>query len=110
MCTVTVRKSQSHSYHWHFNVKLLQDVLFCETFDIFWIKWKKQKNNYDDIVQWWDIGKAQIRIFCQNYIYNTNGRIKKTVFELEKEIQQIEGELSVGDAVTVGKLEEKKKI
>ncbi len=36
--------------------------------------------------------------------------LKKTVFELEKEIKQIEGELSVGDAVTVGKLEGKKKI
>lgn len=66
---INVRKSQSHSYHWHFNVKLLQDVLFCEKFYIFWIEWKKQKNNYDDVVQWWDIGKAQIRIFCQNYIY-----------------------------------------
>lgn len=74
-------------------MKLLQDVLFCEKCYVFWIEWEKKKN--DDIVQWWDIGKAQIRIFCQNYIYNTNGRIKKTVFELEKEIKQIEGELSV---------------
>ncbi len=77
---INVRKSQSHNYHWHFNVKLLQDVLFCEKCHVFWIEWKKQKNNYDDIVQWWDIGKAQIRIFCQNSIYNTNGRIKKNCF------------------------------
>lgn len=83
---INVKKSQSHSYYCHFNVKLLQDVLFCEKFYVFWIEWKKtkQKNNYDDIVQWWDIRKAQIRIFCQNYIYNTNSRIKKNVFEQKK--------------------------
>lgn len=107
---INVKKSQSHSYYWHFNVKLLQDVLFCEKFNVFWMEWKKQKSNYEDIVQWWDIGKAQIRIFCQNYIYSTNGRIKKTVSELEKEIKQIESELIVGDVEIVGKLEEKKRV
>jgi len=32
---INVIKSQSHSYYWHFNVKLIQDVLFCEKFNVF---------------------------------------------------------------------------
>lgn len=44
-------------------------------------------------MHWWDVGKAHIRIFCQNYTANANNCLKKTVMELENEIKSIERSL-----------------
>ncbi len=63
MIEISLKKSQHCSYYWHFNLKLLHDSVFCEKFGLFWSKWQEQKSDYEDLVQWWDVGKAQIRFF-----------------------------------------------
>lgn len=29
-----------------------------------------------NLTQWWEVGKAQIRLFCQNYTLNSSSQIK----------------------------------
>lgn len=77
MIVFNLQKTRGHSYYWHFNVKLLQDASFCEKFYLFWAKWRERKTDFDDVVHWWDVGKAHIRIFCQNYTANANCCFKK---------------------------------
>lgn len=92
MCLIelSLKKSKSFSSYWHFNVKLLHDVKFCENFVLLWNKWKERKNYYENILQWWEVGKTQIRMFCQDYTAHTNSLIKKTIRELERDIEPLE--------------------
>jgi len=39
------------NYFWHFNVKLLEDALFCDGFKLFWNKWKMQKDSFENMCQ-----------------------------------------------------------
>ncbi len=58
----TTRVLRPKSY-WHFNVKLLNYKFFCEIFKCFWEKWKLQKEHFENVIQWWEVGKVQIKIF-----------------------------------------------
>ncbi len=49
-----------------------------------------QKANYADIKQWWDIGKVQIRVFCQQYSSFSKRTLKTRIQDLEAEISDIE--------------------
>ncbi|XP_069011373.1 carboxypeptidase O-like [Embiotoca jacksoni] len=40
--------------------------------------------------QWWEVGKAQIRVFCQQYTSNGTAKIKSAVKDLEANIKSIE--------------------
>lgn len=71
-----LKKVVKPCYFWHFNVKLLQDVSFCEKFKGFWDRWKL-KDHFENC-QWWDVGKANIRIFCQNYTTHTTVMINNS--------------------------------
>lgn len=75
---------------WHFNVKLLDDCTFCESFKYFWSYWQSQKEFYPSIVQWWEVGKAQIRVFAQTYSSSSTTTIKRTAEKLEREIEVLE--------------------
>ena len=77
--------------HWHFNNKLLQDITFCQSLVNLWTQWRCRKTDFDSLSQWWEVGKTQIRVFCQQYTSHSTGRIKKIIQDLEKEITQIEG-------------------
>lgn len=57
-----VKVSRS-TFYWHFNVKLLQDKDFFEKFCTFWEIWRQRKNNFENMTQWWEVGKAQIKVF-----------------------------------------------
>ncbi|XDV25251.1 hypothetical protein PO909_029197 [Leuciscus waleckii] len=87
-CILTERKHTS--YYWHFNVKFLEDKHFCENFYFFWENWKNEKCLYENVIQWWEVGKAHIRDFCQQYASHTSLIFKKTLVLLEKEIIDIE--------------------
>ena len=63
MIEISLKKSQRSSYYCHFNLKLLHDSIFCDKFGLFWSKWQEQKSDYEDLVQWWEVGKAQIIFF-----------------------------------------------
>ncbi len=74
-----------------------------------WNKWKGKKNDYENIVQWWEVGKTQIRMFCQNYTAHTNSLVKKTIRELERDIEQLETNAANNNLADVNMLEKRKK-
>lgn len=110
MIEMSVKKSQPSSYYWHFNLKLLHDSNFCDKFGLFWSKWQEQKSDYEDLVQWWEVGKAQIRIFCQNYTAHSNRLVKNTIKILEREITEIEEGIIEGNSEEGDQLKEKKTV
>lgn len=50
---------------------------------------KKKKNSFENLKQWWDVGKTQIT-FCQQYSANCSSRIKNVIESLEKQINSME--------------------
>ncbi len=41
---------------------------------------------FENLKQWWDIGKTQIKMFCLQYSANCSSRIKNVIESLEKQI------------------------
>ncbi|KAI5086266.1 importin-11 isoform 2 [Silurus meridionalis] len=83
---------------------LMKDSDSAEWFIVNSGEWQQQKEEYDDIVQWWEVGKAQIRMFCQNYTASSNNLTKSTIKALKKEIAKTQDELINKDS---GKVKEK---
>lgn len=106
-----IRLSQnSHkSSFWHFNVKLLQDNEFCKCFELFWQEWRKNKSSFENLRQWWDIGKVNIKMFCLQYTANSTKKLKETIKSVENEISSLERELiNRYDSTLKNTLQEKK--
>ncbi len=77
-------------YFGHFNVKLLQEISFCEKFKFLGEYWKLKKDTFENLDQWWDVSKANIRIFCQNYTSYSTTLMKTTVKSLQRDIAFLE--------------------
>lgn len=99
---------QRPKYYWHFNVKLLQDNSFCEKFRFFWEMWKLNKNGFENLTQWWEVGRTQIRVFCQQYSYNSTVRIKRKIKQLEKDLYDMEHLIDVNNEGLIKELKNKK--
>jgi len=52
-----------------------------------------KKHLFENLCQWWDVGKANIRLFCQNYAFHTSTMVKTTVNILQKDIELLEKNL-----------------
>lgn len=87
VCTSTIARPRTY---WHFNTKLIQDRLFSSKFETFWELWRAKKGDFSSLSQWWEVGKAQIRVFCQQYTSSSTTRIREAVQQLEQEIRDIE--------------------
>ena len=73
-----VSQTAKPSSHWHCNVKLLQDNVFCRRFEMVWEIWRWRKGDFRCVSQWWEVWKAHIRLFCQQYIsHSMNNRTLK---------------------------------
>ncbi len=51
-----------------------------------WNQWTEQKSNYENILQWWEVGKVQIKTFCQQFSSQTWISIKNKMSRLEEDI------------------------
>lgn len=81
--------------YWHSNNKLLQDNAFCQQFSFFWENWRRKKGHFVSLGQWWEVGKAQIRVFCQRYTAHSTAKVKAAIQKLEEEIRQCETHIDV---------------
>lgn len=98
----TLDRTNRKSCYWHFNIKLLEDKNFCEYFNGFWETWKREKNYYEDITQWWEVGKVHIRNFCQQYTSHSSLVVKKNTIDwLEKEVMEIEKDMIESEPTTL---------
>lgn len=87
---LNVNKTLRSNYYCHLNVKLLHDAFFCESFKVVWGNWKMKKLLFESLCQWWDVGKADIRLFCQSYAFHTSAMVKTTVNILQKDNELLE--------------------
>lgn len=71
---------------WHFNTKLLRDFTFCENFKWFKAFWRSKKHEFQSLIGWWEVGKAQIRNFCQQCTYKSTDNLRRLIWQLEQEI------------------------
>ncbi len=69
---------------WHFNVALLDDNVFRDTFKAFWDGFKNTKSEYISFQQWWDIGKSKIKQLCLKYTLNVTKDLEREILELQQ--------------------------
>ena len=76
--------------YWRFRVQLVQDQAFCSAFSLFWKQWRLERGGFGDLVQWWEVGKVQVRQFCLQFQTQSSTLASECVQELEQEVQQLE--------------------
>ena len=59
---------------------------------------------------WWDFGKAQIHVFCQQYTSHSSARVETAIAKLEFEIRNIEKGLNKNSDVVTGLFLKEKKL
>lgn len=78
-CTImkcSKHKQKSSSAYWCFNTSLLDDNLYIETVKTFWNSWKTEKDKYDSLDKWWDIGKSKLKLLTKQYSTSISERNK----------------------------------
>jgi len=69
--------------------------------------WRSRKSEFESS-KWWEVGKAHIQVFCQQYTSHSTVRVKKKVIQdLEKEIRDLENRLSPHDSADGHRLQQK---
>lgn len=76
--------------YWHFNSVLISDKGFKEALSYFWCIFRDRKNEFDSLRQWWDHGKVQIKLLCQQYTLNVTQHMCRSMKDLESEIVDLE--------------------
>lgn len=102
--TMSVTQTMSYRNYWRFNNRLLQDKSFTEFFSQFWREWRERKLQYKTLSQWWDIGKVQIQIFCQQYTKNRIIEMREKVKFLEQQILKLSSSIGVGEDTETAKM------
>ena len=92
---------------WCFNSSLLQDEVFCEIVNNYWLTWRNEKSRFNTIQLWWDIGKLKIKDLTKQYTSKLSNNYKRTKHSLQREINNFEQQLPTNPAL-VGLLNEKK--
>ncbi len=90
LCQVFIANVKVKSAFWHFNTSLLSDLNFKEVLCFFWNQCKLRKQCFSDLRQWWDIGKIEIKLFCQQYAFNVSRDITHAMRKLESEIANLQ--------------------
>jgi hypothetical protein len=89
-CSIYIANIKPKSAYWHFNVLLLQDKAFIETFTYFWKQFGLKKHAYRSLRQWWDYGKVEIQQLCRQYTLNVSREISRSMRNLEIEIVELQ--------------------
>ncbi|KAI4900412.1 hypothetical protein NFI96_009713, partial [Prochilodus magdalenae] len=63
---------------------------FFPDVDKFVSSWRVQKHSFESLSQWWDVGKAQIRAFCQGYSAHAASSVRLAVKKLQRDIEDLE--------------------
>jgi len=90
LCQVFIANVKVKSAYWHFNTSLLGDVNFKGVFCFFWSQFKLRKQEFNDLREWWDYGKIEIKMLCQQYAFNVSRDITRQMRLLESEIVKLQ--------------------
>lgn len=89
-CEIYIVNIKPKSAYWHFNVSLLQDKFFIETFTYFWKQFGLKKHEYISLRQWWDYGKIDIQQLCRQCTLNVSRDISRSMRDLEIDIVDLQ--------------------
>nr|BAC82605.1 pol-like protein [Tetraodon nigroviridis] len=90
LCHVFIKNVLPKSAYWHFNSVLTSDKGFREALIYFWTAFRRRKSDFTCLRQWWDHGKTEIRLLCQQYTLNVTRDACRSIRELESEIVDLE--------------------
>ena len=90
ICKASVKAFKPKSAYWCFNTSLLGDKHFRDTFIFFWETFRQQKVSFTSLQQWWDYGKVQIKLFCQQYTFSVTNEIIRSLKGLEEDIMNLQ--------------------
>ena len=62
-------KSNGPNY-WKLNTSILNDIQYKELIQKFCASWQKQKIQYENFTDWWDMGKCHIKSLSMQSILN----------------------------------------
>ena len=90
LCNVFIQNISPKSAYWHFNSVLAFDKHFKEVLMYFWDAFRQRKGDFSSIRQWWDHGKTQIKLLCQQHTLNVTRDITRSMKDLEIDIVELE--------------------
>lgn len=59
-----------------------------------------RRDEFENIAQWCEVGKVQIREFCQNFTVYSSRVVKHKIEQLERQIKQVESHFGSNDGTT----------
>ena len=91
MCVIEIifpnTKRRGKGY-WKLNTQYLNHERYRKIIEEFWEDWKTKKSDFQDLQEWWDIGKVYIKSLSIDYaqdLYHTrNEEKRKLTLELAK--------------------------
>lgn len=51
----------------HIGTSIIDCYKITTFFNLFWKSWREERNSFQSLSQWWDIGKVHIKICCLQY-------------------------------------------
>uniref|UniRef100_A0A8C5D1K3 Reverse transcriptase domain-containing protein n=1 Tax=Gouania willdenowi TaxID=441366 RepID=A0A8C5D1K3_GOUWI len=90
LCNVFIQNIWPKSAYWHFNSVLTVDKHFKEVLIYFWDVFRQRKAEFNSLRQWWDHGKTEIKLLCQQYTLNVTRDITRSMKDLESDIVELE--------------------
>lgn len=92
---------------WKINNAILNDRVFKDTFETFWIDWQQQKCRFGDIQTWWDLGKIKIKSLCREYCRDKRAKQDELLVSLRQEYTELldERDSSLDSSVPEERLE-----
>ncbi|KAL7876995.1 hypothetical protein SRHO_G00036380 [Serrasalmus rhombeus] len=63
--------------------------------------WLGRKADFNSLRQWWDVGKAQIRLFCQQYTSYATEEKQRIIAALERDLARLEQQIGGQDCESV---------
>ena len=79
---------------------VIENEIFIGAFEQFWGSWRMQKNKYEDLLTWWDIGKQKIKDISiwagkklntkLDYIRNLENKLKDLTEQEQNEMENID--------------------
>ncbi len=103
-CKIFCNNSVKGPGLWHLNTSILNDDDYIEVIETFWHEWTNQKEQFDDIAVWWDVGKAKIKSLTKTYC---STKCEKEISEkknIEKELNDLMSRQNQDDQNTINSI------
>ena len=97
--TILLNQNKSNGpNYWKLNTSILNDIQYKELIENFWASWQKQKIQYQNFTDWWDMGKCHIKSLSMKYSANKKQQQKQTIQDLIQEISNEKAQQNPNEA------------